>query len=203
MTWPTLIAEDLRQDPWLRWWNHPTGNSLRALQELLGQRDRLDALAPTRPAPNCKRLPELFAGDTEAGAPPNSIGAIRFDHIYFCSQALKEYTEKAGFKVSQAEVIHPGIAAQTYVGEVKPPGAPLEKFLFVGRLTEGSGLLTAVQALKILRGNQVKTSLFGLRQGRFRLHCRGAILCGPAATGRGVSPRVQPATRLARASSAA
>ena len=154
------LAEDIKQDPWLRWWNHTGGNALRKLQELTGQRTKVDALAPTRPLPTQNRLPELFGDGVKVpAAVPNSITSFRFDHIYFISESLKQATEQAGFKVSHAQVISPGIATQTFVSEVKPPTAPMEKLLFVGRLAKRCGLLTAARAMQVLRTKQVKASL--------------------------------------------
>ena len=154
------LTEDVKQDPWLRWWNAPGGNPNRAWQEFAGQRAKLDALAPTRPMPGYNRIPELFGEGKDAKLPsPASISAFRFDRIYFCSHALKDATEQAGFQVGHAEVIPPGIAAQNYVGEVKPATSPMQKLLFVGHLNKASGLSTAVKALALLRNEGVKASL--------------------------------------------
>jgi glycogen synthase len=156
----TWLAADLKKDPWLRWWNDPAGNFFRNLQEVTGQRAKLDALAPTRSRPGCDRLPELFGDGPEAKSPaPNSIGAIRFESLYFCSQWLKAVTAEAGFKVDHGGVIPPGIATQNYVGELKPVSVPMQKLLLVGRLNKASGLLTAARALQNLRANQIKASL--------------------------------------------
>src|SRR6185503_14732427 len=64
-----------------------------------------------------------------------------------------------GFQVSHAEVIYPGIATQNFVGEVKPPSAPVEKLLVVSALTKRSGVITAVKAIQQLRRANVKASL--------------------------------------------
>ena len=90
---------------------------------------------------------------------PNSIAAFRFDRLYFCSQALKEETERAGFRVHHAEVIYPGLATQLYVDDIKPAAAPMEKFLIVSRLNQASGVLTAVKALLLARNNRIQASL--------------------------------------------
>lgn len=172
------LAEDVRQDPWLRWWNAPGSNAARALRELTGQRARLDALAPTRPMPGCDRIPELFARGKDVPAPaPNSIGVFRFDRIYFCSRSLKEQAEQAGFKVSHAEIIPPGIPTEHYVGEVKPPSVPMEKLLFVGRLHRASGLITAVKALQLLRaaGRRAHLSVYGKGESEYIAEVRSFI----------------------------
>ena len=113
------MAEDLRTDPWLRWWNRPGGPVLskfwRACLELIGKRNQLDAQVPTRMMKGYDRIPEVYGEAAEiARVAPNSIPAFRFDRLYFCSQALKEATEKAGFRVNHAEVIYPGIPTQQF-----------------------------------------------------------------------------------------
>jgi len=100
-------------------------------------------------------MPELYADKP----PANSLSAFRFDSLYFASPWLKEAAEHAGFQVSHAEVIYPGIATQNFVGEVKPPGAPVEKLLVVSALTKRSGVITAVKAIQQLRRANVKASL--------------------------------------------
>ncbi len=150
--WLTL---DVRTDPWLRWWNHPAGNLARKALEISGQRNGLDETAPTRLMKGYDRMPELFAD-----APGlNSLGAFRFDRICFVSAWLKEAAEAAGFQVGHAEVIQPGIATQNFVGEVKPAGAAVEKFLVVAALKKGSGVLAAVKALQQLHRANVRASL--------------------------------------------
>ena len=106
------------------------------------------------------RIPEVY-GDAAslAQVAPNSIPAFRFDRLYFCSQALKEATERAGFRVGHGEVIYPGTATQQFVGEMKPATAPVTKFLIVSRLHARSGVLTAIKALEAARANNLKVSL--------------------------------------------
>ena len=171
----TWLAEDVRQDPWLRWWNAPAGSAARTWQEFAGLRAKLDATAPTRPMPGCDRIPELF-GDGPPPA-PGTLSAFRFDRIYFCSHALKEATEQAGFQVGHGDVIPPGIATQNFVGEVKPAAVPLAKLLFVGRLNKSSGLLTAVAALRLLgrQGVKVSLSIYGKGESTYIAEARSLI----------------------------
>lgn len=171
------LADEMRQDPWLRWWNHPGSNPARAFKEFTGARTKLDTIAPTRPMPGCDRIPQLFSEGPDQEAAPNSIAAFRFDRIYFCSRALQEATEKAGFKVRHGEVIRPGIATQNYVGEVKPNSAPLEKLLFVGRLNKASGLITALRALQLLRArhNRATLSIYGKGDSNYIAEARSLI----------------------------
>jgi glycosyltransferase involved in cell wall biosynthesis len=154
------LAAGIRHDPWLRWWNDPGGNLPRSALELSGQRNRLDVLAPTRLMKGYERLPDVYGAGAAAGnVAPNSIAAFRFDRLYFCSQSLKDETERAGFRVNHAEVIPPGIATQLYIGDIKPAAAPMERFLVVSRLTRASGVLTAVKALRLAHHNRIQASL--------------------------------------------
>ena len=154
------LTREFQDDPWLRWWNRPGANLQRSTLELSGQRNRLDATAPTRLMRGLDRVPELFGGRrTESGLPPGPVTACRLDRLYFCSDALKAQAEAAGFHVSHAEVIYPGISTQTFFGEVKPLSHPLKKFLVVTHLAEGSGVMTALQALRSARENGVKVTL--------------------------------------------
>jgi len=154
------LADDLREDPWLRLWNAPATNLTRIGLELAGRRNRLDAVAPTRMMRGIERIPEVFGSPAMiAKVQPNSISAFRFDRLYFCSRALKQTTEESGFRVSHGEIIHPGIPAQNFVGEVKPSATPVKKLLIVSPLDEASGVMTAAQALLRLRQNNAQATL--------------------------------------------
>ena len=153
------LADGVREDPWLRWWNNPKvsfGNGFsRGLSELLGRRALLDESAPTRMMKGFDRIPALYARPTT----PNSIAAFRFDRLYFASQSLKHATEEAGFRVNHGEVIYPGIPTQSFVNDVKPASAPFSKLLIVATLDAKSGVITAVKGLCLARENKVKMSL--------------------------------------------
>jgi glycosyltransferase involved in cell wall biosynthesis len=157
------LSADVRQDPWLRFWNAPSLSLLehpaRVALEMSGERGRLDACAPTRMMKGYDRLPALF-GNAKARAKveADSIAGFRFDRIYFCSQTLKQATEQAGFCVSHAEIIHPAITA-AYLGEIKLGAAPMTKLLTVTPLVEESGVMTALKALKIVRGAKLNATL--------------------------------------------
>jgi glycogen synthase len=147
------LSANVREDPWLSFWNSPglplLAQSKRKALEMSGERIRLDSSAPTRLMRGYDRVPGIFGdGKDRAKVAPNSIAGFRFDHIYFCSQALKHLTEQVGFCVSQAAVIYPGITA-AYIGDIKPTSVPMKRFLIVARLTEQSGVMTALKALKI------------------------------------------------------
>src|SRR5204862_430057 len=79
--------------------------------ELCGHRKRLDTLALTRPMKGYDRLPDVY-GELSVQMEPGSIAAFRFDRIYFCSQTLRDETERAGFRVSHAEIIPHGIPTE-------------------------------------------------------------------------------------------
>jgi glycosyltransferase involved in cell wall biosynthesis len=156
------LSANVREDPWLRFWNAPSlpilAHSSRKALEMSGERGRLDTSAPTRMRRGYERLPGLFGEKVE----PNTIGGFRLDRIYFCSRALKQLTEQMGFCVAHGEVIYPGITA-AYIGDLKPPGAPMAKFLIVGRLDKHSGVMTALKALKLARkaGLKINLSIYG------------------------------------------
>jgi glycosyltransferase involved in cell wall biosynthesis len=156
------LSADVREDPWLRFWNSPSlsilAQSSRKALEVSGERGRLDNCAPTRMRPGYERLPALYAKAPE----PNTVGGFRLDRIYFCSRALKQLTEQMGFCVNHAEVIYPYITS-AYIGDVKPPSAPMNRFLIVGKLDEHSGVTTALKALKLVAkaGLKVKLDIYG------------------------------------------
>jgi glycosyltransferase involved in cell wall biosynthesis len=157
------LSADVREDPWLRFWNSPSlpllAQSTRKALEMSGERGRLDTAAPTRLMKGYDRVPALFGqGKARAAVEPNSIGGFRFDRIYFCSQALKNLTEQVGFAVRHAGVIYPGISAAC-IGVIKPAGAPISRLLLVSRLTEESGAMTALKALQIARQARLKVTL--------------------------------------------
>jgi glycogen synthase len=154
------MADEVREDPWLRWWNAPGTNLTRSSLELAGQRNRLDAVAPTRMMKGIDRIPEVYGRpEIVANVQADSIAAFRFDRLYFCSRALKQATEQAGFHVRHGEVIYPGIPTEHFVGDVKPATAPLKKFLVVSSLDESSGVMTAVQAMLRARENKAPAAL--------------------------------------------
>jgi len=161
------LSANVREDPWLRFWNAPSlpllAASTRKSLEMSGERGRLDSTAPTRLMKGYDRIPALFGEAKErAAVEPNSIAGFRFDRLYFCSHALKNLTEQVGFVVRHAAVIYPGITAAC-IGPIKPPGAPMTKLLLVTRLTEESGAMTALKALQIARqaGLKITLSIYG------------------------------------------
>lgn len=157
------LAANVREDPWLNFWNAPglplLESSKRKALEMSGERMRLDSTAPTRLMRGYDRIPGIFGdGKDRAKTAPNSIAGFRFDRIYFCSETLKRMTEQVGFCVAHADVIYPGITA-AYIGDIKPANVPITKLLVVSRLNEESGVMTALQALKIVRDARLAVSL--------------------------------------------
>jgi glycosyltransferase involved in cell wall biosynthesis len=157
------LSANVREDPWLHFWNAPRlpflAQSTRKALEMSGERIRLDSTAPTRLMRGYDRLPCIFGdGKDRAAVVPNSIPGFRFDRIYFCSQTLKQLTERVGFCVSHASIIYPGITA-AYIGDIKPASAPMKRFLIITRLTEESGVMTALKALKIARAARLDVTL--------------------------------------------
>lgn len=169
------LALDVHTDPWLRWWNHPATNFTRKTLELSGQRNSIDESAPTRLMKGYDRMPELYVEHPL----PNSLNAFRFERIYFASPWLKEAAETAGFHVAHADVIYPGIPTQTFVGEVKPASAPVEKFIVATSLHKRSGVLCAVKAIQQLRKNpaagRVSLSIYGKGDSSYVAELRSLI----------------------------
>jgi glycogen synthase len=157
------LSANVREDPWLSFWNSPSlpflAQSTRKALEMSGERIRLDSTAPTRLMRGYDRVPGIFGeGKDRAVVAPNSIPGFRFDRIYFCSQTLKHLTEQVGFCVNHADVIYPGITA-AYIGDIKPAGVPMKRFLIVTRLTEEGGIMTALKALKIAHAAKLDVTL--------------------------------------------
>jgi glycosyltransferase involved in cell wall biosynthesis len=166
---PTVydVADDwmmngIKEDPWLRWWNTDKpglgAGMLRASLEASGQRDKISETIPTRMMKGYERVPELW-GKAAATVQPCSINAFHFDRLYFCSQALKAEAEHAGFRVSHAEVIYPGIPTEKFYADQKSVGETPKKFLIVSRMSPQSGVMTVLQALKLARDHEVRASL--------------------------------------------
>jgi glycogen(starch) synthase len=126
------IARSEAADVWLRWWNRedaaPRQRLLRWWWTLTGFRRRRDAVAPTTPI---KRFP--------------------FSRIHFCSRALRDLTEAAGFKVGHGAIVHCMIDAGRFKRRARLSNGGLQKLLYVGRLHEDKGIETALEALSLVR----------------------------------------------------
>lgn len=177
------LVEGIRNDPWLRWWNRPRTSFFqgmhRRLLEMSRARNRLDATAPTRMRAGYERVPDVYGDAADlAQVEPGSVGAFRFDRLYFCSQALKEEAEQAGFRVGHGEVIYPSISTETYVGEAMSSGQKVTKFLVVANLEPGSGVLTAVKALACVlkHGGEASLSIYGRGKSNYIAEIRSLIV---------------------------
>ncbi|MDB6025995.1 MAG: hypothetical protein JWM68_2218 [Verrucomicrobiales bacterium] len=126
------IARATKADVWLRWWNDPEASLgtrlLRFALTLNGNRHRSHKIAPTNPA---KRL--------------------RFPRIYFCSQALREFTAAAGYNVRHGGVIYCPLKIERFTSKPKSASASMQRLLYVGRLNGDKGIMTALRAMALLR----------------------------------------------------
>lgn len=126
------IARSKEADVWLNWWHRKDGSIaqklLRKVFELTGTRKRLDKIAPTNP-----------------------IEKIEFPRLYFCSKALRTFTQNAGYPVSHGAVIYCPLDTEKFNGVVKRATIPLQKLLYAGRLHEDKGVFTALKALALIR----------------------------------------------------
>ncbi|MGZ8898767.1 MAG: glycosyltransferase family 4 protein [Limisphaerales bacterium] len=126
------IARGFTSDVWLNWWNGPAGAKkkvLRGLAGLTGLRARWQRSAPTNPH-----------------------SQLRFQRLYFCSKALRKLTAAAGFEVMHGAVIYAPVDIEKFSGKPKPEGAPLQSFVWVGRLAPDKGVMTALKAMRHVQG---------------------------------------------------
>lgn len=139
------IARSLVADVWLDWWNRPepslSTRVLRTFWSLTGARARWDRIAPTAP-----------------------VEDIQFPRIAFCSQALRDLTAAKGFQVTHGAVIHCAADTGRFCGEPIPASRPLRRLLYVGRLSEDKGVMTALRAM---------SKVSGLFPGELRIYGRG------------------------------
>jgi len=124
------IARGFTSDVWLQWWNRPVTSGknkvIRKAAELCGIRGLLDKIAPTNGAKDAK-----------------------FQRLYFCSKALRKLTAAAGFEVMHGAVIYAPVDTHKFNGQPKTAGTPLRNYLWVGRLSEDKGIMTALKAMQI------------------------------------------------------
>ena len=172
------LAHGLRLDPWLRWWNTTAVSMQHKLMrgglELSERRKRLDAETPTRLRSSADRLPAIF----DEPAAPDSITDFHFQRVYFCSEALKRTTVNAGFRLSHAEVIRPGIPVENFLSEAKTGQPKPLKFLVACMLNQDSGVMTALDALRIARerGVNCRLSVHGRGDSDYIAQLRSAVV---------------------------
>jgi glycogen synthase len=128
------ILRSLTGDVWLDWWNRSNGSLAsriqRAIWTLCGVRNRCDALAPT-----------------------NAVSDIRFKRLYFTSARLRELTAQQGYDVMHGGIIHCPVDTQQFQGT--PVKRSPKNWLWVGRLAEDKGILTALRALLLIENSFV------------------------------------------------
>lgn len=126
------IARSQKADVWLDWWNRKQGpvvaRAMRFFFESVGLRRRWDRQAPAMP-----------------------LGSRGFRRLYFCSAALRRLTQEAGFEVGHGAVIHCGVNTRRFCGEPVSAFRPLRRLLYVGRLAEDKGTMTALRALATVK----------------------------------------------------
>ena len=119
------IANSLRNDAWLSWWNKP-GSLARAVTRrmlgILGIRRVLERATPTA-----------------------SWESLEFQHIYFCSAFMRDLSATNHPCVAHGSVIHCGIDTAAFT--VKQDYSGFAKLLWVGRLAADKDPLTAIRAL--------------------------------------------------------
>ncbi|WP_395741436.1 glycosyltransferase family 4 protein [Prosthecobacter sp.] len=124
------ILRSLVGDVWLDWWNRSKGSLASRIQRawwtLRGVRKYCDTVAPTNP-----------------------VRDIRFKRLYFTSARLRELTAEKGYDVMHGGVIHCPVDTAHFSGP--PVKRPPKNWLWVGRLAEDKGILTALRALQLLR----------------------------------------------------
>jgi glycogen synthase len=119
------IARGFDSDVWLNWWNR--SGPAQKLARFSGARAYWQRIAPTNPTRH-----------------------VRFQRLYFCSKALRKLTASAGFDVMHAAVIYAPVDITRFDGEVKD--RPMRKLLWVGRLAEDKGVMTALKAIHHVQG---------------------------------------------------
>jgi glycogen synthase len=126
------LARSNESDVWLRWWNHPSPNSmqrlLRGLAAVSGVRRFWGRVAPTDP-----------------------IHRLKIERIYFCSRALRDLTVAAGIDVQHGAIIYCPVDTIRFNKPPRPASQPMERLLWVGRLTPDKGVMTALKAMALAR----------------------------------------------------
>jgi len=127
------IARSLAADVWLDWWNRGNPSSLARLLRTVwnwsGRRRKWSAVAPTGP-----------------------VRSIRFDRISFCSRALRDLTAAKGYSVGHGAIIYCPVDIGRFSGTPAPASQLLHRLLYVGRLAEDKGVMTALRAMAAVQG---------------------------------------------------
>jgi glycosyltransferase involved in cell wall biosynthesis len=123
------IARGFAGDVWIQWWNRTNlgrkAAFARTLLKGIGYKSYLRTHAPTL-----------------------SPGEAVFKRIHFCSKALRKLTASAGFEVMHGAVIYPPVDITRFEGAPRKRGTPMKQLLWVGRLSEDKGIMTALKAMQ-------------------------------------------------------
>jgi len=127
------IARGFTSDVWLQWWNKSETSSkivfVRKMAEMTGCRSWLRRVAPTNP-----------------------VHHLQFQRLYFCSKALRKLTASAGFEVMHGAVIYAPVDVEKFGGLPRAEQDSMRILLWVGRLAEDKGIMTALKAMAALKG---------------------------------------------------
>jgi glycosyltransferase involved in cell wall biosynthesis len=126
------IARGFTSDVWLNWWNGPANSlrkTLRAVAQITGLRAVFQRRAPTNPTSH-----------------------LQFQRLYFCSKALRKLTASAGFEVMHGAVIYAPVDTRKFLADPKPESEPVRRLVWVGRLAEDKGVMTALKAMLHVQG---------------------------------------------------
>ena len=151
------IARASKADVWLRWWNDTEAPLPKKLVRLgwtlSGYRRRLRKTAPTTP-----------------------MSRLRFPRIYFCSRSLRDFTAAAGYNVHHAGVIYCPLDIGRFNGKPKTSATSLQRLLYVGRLNEDKGVMTALRAMTLLRDKFAGTlSIYGRGETEFEISLKSYV----------------------------
>jgi glycogen(starch) synthase len=126
------IARGFSSDVWLQWWNRSQTSKktkiARRIAELCGYRSYWQKIAPTNPEKH-----------------------LKFQRLYFCSKALRKLTASAGFEVMHGAVIYPPVDIQKFNGRARTGNEAMRNLLWVGRLSEDKGIMTALKAMDAVK----------------------------------------------------
>lgn len=123
------IARSLIADVWLSWWNEPGSlkrKLLRKFSESTGIKNLADKQVPT-----------------------DSVHALKFKNIYFCSRFMRDLTAEQGYPVDHADIVYCGVEYELF--KQKTEFQPPRRFIWVGRLAEDKDPMTTIKGFLMAR----------------------------------------------------
>ena len=123
------IARSLIADVWLSWWNEPGSlkrKLLRKFSESTGIKNLADKQVPT-----------------------DSVHALKFKNIYFCSRFMRDLTAEQGYPVDHADIVYCGVEHELF--KRKTEFQPPRRFIWVGRLAEDKDPMTTIKGFLMAR----------------------------------------------------